>query len=170
MRRVAISLAVLAAAVCLPVSTADEPAKRSPEHQVLDRFVGTWDIKMTVKAPGQEAVHRDIAETRRLSRGGGALVFENPQPPEFHMTWAYDPKAKKYVGIWMFGGDRGFLNGTWDERTSTMTFDGAGADGGTSVSTFRFIDKDHSESSAVYRDRNGKVVSEVTWKHTRRGQ
>ncbi|MCE9552669.1 MAG: DUF1579 domain-containing protein [Planctomycetes bacterium] len=169
MRPVAITLAVLAA-VCPLVSNADEPEKRSAELQVLDRFVGTWDIKMTVKVPGQEAVNREISETRKLSRGGAVLEFENAKPPEFHMLWGYDPKSKKYTGVWMFGGDRGWLTGTWNERTSTMKLEGAGADASSSITTFRFLDKDHSESSAVYRDRDGKVVSEVTWKHTRRGK
>jgi len=170
MRPVAITLTVLATVCCSPVSSADGPEKRSAEAQVLDRFVGAWDIKMTIKAPGKEPVHMDISETRRLSRGGAVLVFENPDPPEFHMMWTHDRNAKKYVGVWMFGGDRGLLTGTWEEQTSTMKFEGTGADGSTSVSTFRFIDKDHSESSAVYRDRAGKVVLEVTWKHTRRGR
>src|SRR5262245_12512494 len=168
-RDIANSLIILAA-ICSTVVAADGPDKRSPEQQVFDRFVGTWDIKLTVKAPGQEPVHRDISEVRKLSRGGAVLMFENPGPPEFHMTWGYDPHARTYIGAWMYDTDRGLLTGKWDDRTNTMKFDGTGIDGRTSVSTFRFLDKDHSESSATYRDKDGKVVAEVTWKHTRRGK
>lgn len=169
MRPVAIILAILAA-VSPAILSADEPGNRSLTQQVLDRFVGTWDIKMTLTAPGKEPVQKDISETRRLSSGGAVLMFENPSTPEFHMMWTYDPTAKKYIGVWLYGGDRGTLTGNWDEGTSTMKFQGTGADGNTFVNTFRLIDKDHSESTAIYHDRDGKIVSEVTWKHTRRGK
>lgn len=111
MRSITIAPAILAA-LCSAVSSADAPAKPSAEVQVLERFVGTWDIKMTIRVPGQEPVHCDTAETRKMSRGGTVLLFDNPEPPEFHMMWSYDPKAKKYTGIWMFGGGASLLGVT----------------------------------------------------------
>jgi hypothetical protein len=168
MRGVVITLALLGTFVCGPAGSADEPAKRSAELQVLDRFAGTWDVEMTVKLPGQQANSHNSVETRKLSRGGGVILFENSESPEFHMLWTYDAKAKKYTGIWLTGADRGQVTGTWDERTTAMKLETTGTDGMTGVSTFRFIDKDHSENSAEFRDPAGKVVSEVTWKHSRK--
>jgi hypothetical protein len=161
-------LAILGAAAWGPTAGADEPAKRSDEQKVLDRFVGTWDVKVTAKLPGQEPTSHNTTETRKLSRGGGVLVFENPEPPEFHMLISYDPKAEKYIGMWMAGAERGQLTGTWDEKTTSMKFETTGPEGSNSTSTYRFFDRDHSESSAVFRDSAGKVLSEVTWKHTRK--
>ena len=44
MRLFAMTLTVLASVANSPILNADDNPKRSPELQVLDRFVGTWDF------------------------------------------------------------------------------------------------------------------------------
>jgi Protein of unknown function (DUF1579) len=167
MRLIAITLIVLGAATPSGPTNAGDTPKRSAELQVLDRFVGTWDFKVTAKVPGQKAETHDTVETRKWSGGGGVVLFENATPPEFHMALAYDPNTKEYTGILMSGLSRGLLTGTWDEGTQTITFKGAFSDGNKLVSTHRFIDKDHAEHSGVIRAPDGKVVLELFQKQTR---
>ena len=168
MRRIVIALTVLGAATLSPATNADDPPKRSVELQVLDRFVGTWDLKVTAKVSGQKENSHEGVETRKWSRGGSFVLFENNAPPEFHMLLTYDSNAKEYTGFLMSGPSRLPLSGTWDERTATMTFKGTYPDGGKLLSKHRFIDKNNAESSSTISNAEGKVVVELTHKQTRR--
>ena len=58
--RLAITLTIFAAVSVPGAARAEDKPNRSTELQVLDRFVGTWDIKTTVKPRGGTATTNDV--------------------------------------------------------------------------------------------------------------
>ena len=60
MRLIAIMLTVVTAGIVPGILSADDAPKRSPELQVLDRFVGTWDMKFTRKPAEGEKIALDV--------------------------------------------------------------------------------------------------------------
>lgn len=168
MRLIAIILTVLGTATFSPTTNGNDPPKRSAELQVLDRFIGTWDLKVTSKVTGKTEETFEGVETRKWSRGGSFVLFENTAPPEFHMLLTYDPNAKEFTGFLMSGPSRLPVTATWDERTQTMSFKGTFPDGGKLLSKYRFIDKSHAESSGTITNPDGKVVVELSHKQKRR--
>jgi hypothetical protein len=174
MKLIPLTLAVLATATFSYAADGDDTAKRSAELQVLDRFVGSWDIDVTIKLANGEANTSKTTEKRAWSLGGEFVHFqnpaaENPQDPEFHMLVTYDPATKTYPGVMMFGGNRTLTKGTWDQKRNTMTFHGSSPDdGGSFVFKNRFIDKDHSESTGILKNAKWVVFMEMTQKQTRR--
>ena len=155
-------VAALAAAV-----KADDAPKRSPELQVLDRFVGIWDVNVTVKPAGEEAVTFDTVSFRRWSRGGNFVVFEDPGSEELNLPFTYDPETKTYPGVIMIGLKRGLVTGTWDEDKETMHFAIEYPDGTRYKGTHRFIRIDYAEALGRVTNADGNVV-ELAWKQTRR--
>ncbi|MDX1962266.1 MAG: DUF1579 family protein [Pirellulales bacterium] len=158
------------------VAHAADVAGRSPELQVLDRFVGTWDFTVTAKPrDGQESTHK-TSETRHWSLGGKFVLFENaqtenPDEPHLHLLVTYDPSTKSYPAVMMIGATRWLVDGTWDEQKSTMTFMGnSPVDGQTFVVQNRFVDKDHCETTGMLKNAKGEVFLELTQKQTRRAQ
>jgi len=176
MRAISPVLAVLVMAMLSHSANCDDPVKRSAELQVLDRFVGTWDLFVTAKPRDGQTATKKTSETRRWSLGGKFVQFENPQTenpdePHFHMLVTYDPATKTYPGVMMSGAGRSLVTGTWDQTNNTMTFNGKSLeDGGTFVFKHRFIDADHGESSGVLMNAKGEISLEVTQKQTRRGK
>ena len=174
MRLITITLTVLAAATFAAVVKADDVPKRSPELQVLDRFVGTWDVHVAIKPVDGEKITFDHVSERAWSLGGTFVRLEDANnlrrtgEKEFQLLWTYDPEAKNYPAVFMDGPNRGELTGTWDEKTTTMHWKGKSPDGSTSEGKHRFIGKDRAEPSGVFKDADGKVVMEISWPQTRR--
>lgn len=178
MRLTASSLSVLTLAIT-SFAGADDNSKLSAEFQILDRFVGTWDMDLTVKPAGGDAINVKKAETRSWSPGRTVVRFEDAKVaganeasaggPEFQMLLTYDAATKSFRGMMMYGAGRSIITGTWDEATSTMTFNGTSPDdGSTFVFKNRFIDADHSESAGILKNAKGKVIQEQAYKQTRR--
>lgn len=174
MRLMAIALTVLASASPGAAVNADETPKRSAELQVLDRFVGTWDVKFTHKLAEGEKTAYDLVSTRAWSLGGTFIRFEDannlkiPKLPEFQMLLTYDPDSKNYPGVTMDGPSRGKLTGTWDAKTQTMAFSATLADGSKFASTHRFIGKARAEASGTITSSDGKTIAKMSWNQTRR--
>ena len=57
--------------------------------------------------------------------------------------------------------------GTWDEKSSTLTYKGKGPGDVTTVSTMRFIDKDNRVGTRVAKNAAGKLVQDTRFKLTR---
>lgn len=178
MRLIAIIVTVVAIAISQS-AIADDNSKLSAEFQILDRFVGTWDVDLTVKPAGADAINVKKAETRSWSPGQTVVHFEDAKVagankasvggPEFQMLLTYDAATKSYRGMMMYGAGRSLITGTWDEATSTMTFNGTSPDdGSTFVFKNRFLDADHSESTGIQKNAKGEVFMEQTQKQTRR--
>lgn len=140
--------------------------KRSPELQVLERFIGSWEETIELKRAAwtPEPSTKKISSTRKWILDGKMIENKGAWSPgnvEFLHLTTYDPKRREYRK-WYFdannpvpiGGNRGH----WDEATQTMTWRGALEDGVTTATTERFIDKDTFTWTFVAKDRSGEVV------------
>jgi hypothetical protein len=170
MRLIASTLIVLAVATFSGATCADDAPDRSPELEVLARFVGEWDIRGSVTPAGGEAVESEGFETRKWSQAGGVVLFENANPPEFHMLLTYDADSAEYIGMMMSGPSRGTVTGEWNAATETMSFLVTFPDGNRYVGTNRFIDDDHVESTGTITNRAGDVLVEMSMDQTRRAE
>lgn len=123
----------LAAAVAAPVTRAQEFPKPGPEHEVLKKCVGTWDL--TMKFGGMES--RGTV-TYKMDLGG--LWLNSVLESEFAgMKFSgrgmdsYDAGKKKYVGVWFDSMSTApmVMEGTYDKakKTLTMVGEGPGMDG-----------------------------------------
>jgi hypothetical protein len=144
------------------------------ELKVLDRVEGKWRFEWESKP---------TAGNPKGSKGSGTSINEwildgwfqqhkgkvGDRGPELLEIWTYDQPTKTYRA-WGFigpGGGRYEGTATWDEKASTLNYKGKGPGDVTYVSTWRFIDKDHRESTRVARDAAGKVVEDTLIKLTR---
>ena len=151
---------------------ADGAPNRSPELQVLDRFVGVWDVKATIKPVGGKEMTMTFVSQRSWTLGGTFLHFQDtghshPQVPEFQLLWTYDPVAKNYPGVMMDGPHSGAITGVWNEKTKTMHWKGKTSNGLTVEGRDRFIGNGRTEASGVFRNPDGDVVLEISWSNTR---
>jgi hypothetical protein len=106
-----------------------EAMKPGPEHKVLDQLTGTWaaKIKMWLE-PGKDPMTSEGKVTRKWIMNG--LFLEEHYTGTFGGKefqglglLGYDPGKKKYVGTWIdsMGPSMMFIEGTYDEKTKTMT-------------------------------------------------
>ena len=173
MRLIAIMLTVVTAGIIPGILYADDAPKRSPELQVLDRFVGTWDMKFTRKPAEGEKLALDTISIRAWTLGGTFVRFEDannlkfPELQESQMLLTYDPELNNYPGVVMDGPRRFEVTGTWDEKTQTFSLSCPLPDG-NHVSTYRFISASRIESSGTERSRDGKILAEMSYNQTRR--
>jgi hypothetical protein len=98
-----------------------------PEHKVLAMQEGTWDAEITVTVPGQEASKSKGVETNRLI-GAKWLISDvksefGGHPFEGHGVNGYDTDKSKYVSTWIDSMSTRieFMEGTYDEKTKTLT-------------------------------------------------
>ena len=165
------------------ISAEDKP-QRSPELQVLDHFIGTWDHELTIKRLDEigieEVTQSTSVDTRKWSAGGTFVMIENslamkknPDVPELIMMITYDPDTNTYPGCLMSGPSRTLMTGIWNERTDTMYWSGKDHLKNTIAGKHRFIGTDRAEASLVITNPAGKLVLfgqvvEMSWKQTRR--
>jgi Protein of unknown function (DUF1579) len=122
-------LAVFAA----PAVRAQEPPKPGPEHDVLKKLVGNWDL--TMKFGGMET-KGTVTYKMEL---GGLWLASDLQSELFGAKFqgrgldTYDPVKKKYVGYWFDSMSTGSVITEGDynkeKKTLTMTGMGPGMDG-----------------------------------------
>jgi hypothetical protein len=165
-----LAITVLAVASIAGTVRAEDTTKRSAELRVLDLFVGTWDIKTTVKPTGGEATTNDDVSIRSWSKGGKFVIFDDPNEDELVMPITYDPASKSYPGVMMIGSGQGRVTGTWDEDTQTMHFLIENANRTTYKGTHRFIRDGYAEASGKITNPAGDVLLELSWNQTRRAQ
>lgn len=174
-----LKLALLA--LCLPLfnlagQEAEKPERILPkELAVLERFIGTWDhdFKLTHPGGGRDS-HQKTESKRSWSMGGSFLRIEEvnwakPQFDEFQLLLTYDVLKKQYLGVIMDGSQVFKVVAEWDEATETMSFD-AKADGDIHLKyKIQFLNQNESKGSGSF-SKEGKVVAEITWKHTRKSE
>jgi hypothetical protein len=168
MRRVSIPLAVLLAASISRPSMADDAPKRSPELQVLDRFIGTWETEITVKPSGDKYT---TTESRRWSKEGTVVLSEDlnlTTKKEAHFLIAYGANEKVYRACYIDEASALVFVGTWDEGTATMKWTTPEGAPTKYTGTYRFVDKDHVEWSMTVAGPDGKVIVELSAKQTRK--
>src|SRR5215468_6962950 len=154
-------------------ASAQPPAKPA-ELKFLDRVEGKWRFEWTSKPTESDP---------KGSKGSGTSTNEwildgwfqqhkgkvADGGPEILEIWTYDQQTKTYRA-WGFigpGGGRYEGTGTWDEKSSTLTYKGKGPGDLTFVSTWRFIDNDNREATRLATDPAGKVVQDTLFKLTR---
>lgn len=171
MRATILMLTILFFTLTAIQSSGDDGSKRSKEFQVLNRFIGTWDIINVISPSGGDSSRQNLVSHRTWSQGGKFIRFDEALVkggPEFHMLLTYDPVNKNYPATAMNGTTRITLTGTWDEKTATMSFTGTDETGTRCISTHRFIDKDKAEASGTFTDASDKVLAKISWNQERR--
>jgi hypothetical protein len=175
-------LVVFASIVLTSSAVADGPqgpSKDVPELQVLNHWVGTWDVELAVKpnadlpkggrAKGTAAAAW-VLDGRFLQQTSASEAGEGLPAMQVTTLMTYDPRKKVYRN-WAFF-STGFVSeseGTWDEKSRTMTSTSRDAESGTATTIKATFAEDGTETwSIVTRDREGKAVNETTGKNTRR--
>src|SRR4051812_37286870 len=123
---------------------AQEPPKPGPEHEMLKKMEGAWDLTMKF---GPNESKGTVVYKMEL---GGLWLHGNLESELFGAKFqgksldSYDAGKKKFIGVWIdsMGTQPLFMEGAYDKdkKTLTMTGDGPGMDGKPtkfkSVSTF----------------------------------
>lgn len=145
------------------------------ELKVLNRFIGTWDNEITNRHPGQEAKQQKAESRRTWSLGGSFLQIEDvnwavPHRDEFQMLLTYGVLEKQYVGVIIDGTTVFKVTAEWDEAASSMKFDAKNDEKGIHLQyTLQFLDENTAKASGSL-SKNGKLMSELNWKQTRRAE
>ncbi|MDB5312559.1 MAG: hypothetical protein JWO38_6761 [Gemmataceae bacterium] len=123
----------LATVLVAPPAQAQEPPKPGPEHEVLKKLEGSWDLTMMVGGMESKGT-----VTYKMELGGRWLVG-SLESELFGSKFSgksldtYDSGKKKYVGVWVDSMSTSpmTLEGSYDKAKKTMTMagDGPGMDG-----------------------------------------
>jgi len=106
--------------------------KPGPEHKHLAALAGTWDqtIKFKMDPAGEWQESKNV-ETIKVVCGGFFVAAEtNGQmmgaPFEGRNLMGYDNHKKKFTAMWIdsFGSYMTLMEGTYDEKTKTLTMTG----------------------------------------------
>lgn len=119
--------------IAAPSVRAQEPAKPGPEHELLKKHEGTWDITMKfggMETKGTSTFKMDLGGLWLSSRVESEILGMKFQGQGMD---SYDPMKKKYVAFWFdsFSTSPMSMEGTYDKdkKTLTMTGEGPGMDG-----------------------------------------
>lgn len=154
---------------------ADEPKAKSPELQVLDRYVGSWEESTVIK-PALWTPERTTSTTTTIRRWilNGQMIENKgawtPGNTEFLHLMTYDPHRKEYRQ-WYYDKDNlvpQAYQGKWDAATQTFTFIGTLGDGIQSSSQNHFVDNNTFTWTLVAKDGTGKVVLDMEGKCVRK--
>jgi len=147
----------------------DGKAKRSTEQQVLDRFAGEWKTVVTNKTAGTTGTS---SPSRTWTRDGKGTVLHEESidlatGAEFPALWRYYPEKRVYRFAMLMPNGWTTIDGTWDEKSATMTWKGKDAWGNPGSGIHRFIDKDNSEWTYVIKNPEGEMLADMSAKQTR---
>src|SRR6516164_9326507 len=118
--------AAVVAALAAPAAPAQDFPKPGPEHELLKKYVGTWDL--TMKFGGMESKG---TVTYKMDLGGLWLVsaleseFAGQKFSGRGMD-SYDAAKKKYVGVFFdnMGTSPLVMEGTFDKEKKALTMVG----------------------------------------------
>ena len=167
-----------------PVRAADDASRDRPaEFAVLDRWLGDWDLELTVKPsrqnPGRTAIYKSSVRWTlndrflRCEGQGEGMDGDKKMAQSFMWNITFDKQAGKYTSATFWAnvteGTRGFWGGgklgvgTWDEKEQMMTIRTEDkASGLVTISVTQWIDKDTHRWAESTTDRNGNVVLEMS--------
>src|SRR5687767_10371585 len=118
---------ILAVALGLIVGGAADAQEKTPEAEVLDRWVGTWKTEFVNKAA--EWNPKEVKTTGKITCKwvlGGKFVEEagsGTNGVEHRVLWWYDTSRKAYRNAYFNSeGNATDATGTWDAKTTTMTW------------------------------------------------
>jgi hypothetical protein len=171
-------------ALCLCVLTvtaaalAQEPpqVKPGPEHELLKKMEGTWTASMKM-ADAPEAL--PAVATYKMDLGGLWLTSEfKMDTPVLKFQGrgldTYDPKTKKYVGVWVDSMSTSPMQfeGTYDAATKTTTSTGTGVGPDGKPEKFKTVtkhtDNDHQTFQMFMVGADGKDNLAFTIEYTRK--
>ena len=147
--------------------SAEDPAQRSAELLVLERFLGDWET--VVSAQGTQEKSTSF-QSRKWSREGTFVLSEERElstKKESFFLITYDSKSKHYRACFVTEEATVPLVGTWNEKTQTMHWKSADI-AFKHEGVNRFVDADHAEWNMTVTSPDGKVVLELAAKQTRR--
>ncbi len=152
----------------LPGLSLGQPApepKDIPELKVLERWVGKWDLHVTMKKsvwfPKGETI--EATAITEWALGGRYLQSKNKdKTTPYQGTWlaTYDLAHKAYRQ-WYFDSLGGAVevSGEWDEKSKTMTWTGQDKKQGLTTKTqHKFLSADEHEWTSVVTDKDGQVM------------
>jgi hypothetical protein len=123
----------MAAVLAAPAAQAQDFPKPGPEHEVLKKLEGNWDLTMKfagMESKGSMVYKMDLGGlwlTSSLEGDFGGMKFSGKGLD------TYDAASKKYVGVWIDSMSTRpmTMEGTYDKATKTLTMigDGPGPDG-----------------------------------------
>jgi Protein of unknown function (DUF1579) len=153
------------------------PELNTKEHDLLKKFVGTWNGKATLHGVVGTSASSSITAVSSLTFGryltttfGGQIM---DQPFEAVQTWGFNTAANAYETTWIDNNSTGitFNNGTCNEAGTVFTIDGevVDADGNTVIqrSITTWIDDTHFNLELVSVDAMGGKTPVMTIAFTR---
>jgi len=169
---------------------AAEDAARPAEFKVLDRWVGDWDLEITVKPNAQNAQgHKAIYKSQirwglndrflRCEAQGESADGDQKIAEAFMWTMTHDPQSKRYTSTVFWSnvpaGQSGYWGtvpsgvGTWDEKEQMMSIRSEDKESGLiTLSVTQWIDKDTHRWVQSLTEKNGNVVVEMSGMGKRR--
>jgi len=183
---VVLVLAILLAVVHVPFhrseareSTTPPVTSKSDELKVLDRFIGTWNVKGMNKRTewNPEEQHFTGRGQFQWELKGQALScqarFQFPGQTEdydFMILRTFD-KEKKVFRNWYFDSIGAFprsdTTGQWNPNSQTLTWITNLGEGRTQTGIERFLDKDTIQWSSVTKDKKGIIFQDTQGTSTR---
>jgi hypothetical protein len=177
-RRATAALAAAVFGACLmPLARAQDTApKKSPELEVLNRFIGEWEETVVLKPAAWTPERTTIRNTHTRKWILNGQMIENkgvwsPSKDEFLHLTTYDADQGEYRQFYFDKNNpvsRDEYRGKWDEETKTLTLNGKLANGVRSLLVNRFIDADTFTWTLVAKDRAGTVVLDMESKCVRK--
>ena len=166
MKRAAIVLGGLVVAV-----TSAAPAAAAPDHAVLKRFAGEWDVTVTVTRPKSLVVR--YSETAMLAPGGKLLRSSTSVKPDGTQDWSmmtFDTVSGGYP-LWIFsstGATYYLAPGKWNEGTRTIAWEAPPGSPVSHVTRCSFSDERTKSCQTLVKDWKGGVMLEQSYTATRR--
>ena len=161
-------------------ATAQQMPTPSAEHKIVMKDVGDWTIKGKMLMP--EGFQEFEAEEKVVAVGGFWTVSHYTSDIfgglKGSTTLGYDPATGKFVGTWVdsFQPSATHMTGTYDEKTSTMTYDtvGVGMDGKPMPGKIivQYTDENSHTFTMMHKDPTGqtdKMVQTMEMTYTRKG-
>lgn len=152
--------------------------KPSPEHAILKKDVGSWDIEISMSFGGQEMKSKGTETVRMLGPFWtiSDMKYDYMGMPALgHAVIGYDTEKKKFVGSWHESASPHLttMEGTYDAKTSklTMLMKGKSPDGKDtkfkSVTTYTGKDKKTFEFFMLKPGSQTEFVKNMEMKYTR---
>ena len=145
-------VAVCSLMFATPFAAAQDFPKPGPEHEMLKKWVGTWDT--TMKMAGVES--KGIA-TYKMELGGLWLAsnFEGEiGGAKFQGKGldSYDAGKKKFVGIWVDNTITSplIMEGTFDKEKKTLTMTGDGPGEGGKPVKFKAVSEMKDDDTVMF--------------------
>jgi hypothetical protein len=152
----------------IPSSQEAITPEQSPEFEVLQRFIGSWQWQVTSRPAGaSEKTTMALATECEWALRGRMIKHEydwSPANANGLGLVTYDAEKQAYRD-WYFGSSgplpQGENWGKWDESTQTLSWKGTVPNGTSTTQVCRFTDNDTIEWRLLSEDRSGEDLLEM---------